>query len=452
MLDLFYKKRLKEDLEGWVDRGWVTSTGAASILEAVETSDGRWRLPFVLGGIGVACIALAFAAFIAANWGGIPKYVKLGGIAVTIVAAHFLAAWAAGAGRKGIADLATAFATLIFVGGMALVGQIYHLPSDWPGGAFLVCLGALAAAWMTGSRASLIVAAAAALTWQFGRSDIGTPELGESLIGLALLAVILLHPVAYPNRLSRWAAISLLLVTYGRWLADTTDWISASEDLVFSIMVLGAAGLAAIMVQLGQVADLIVKWSSSYPQYGHGRWLMLRSLQDVGFALLAILLVGVLLASGEFEDASVLTALRAAPVAAVLLPAVLLGAIGFLLSFKTGKAVTFFGAVLMALAAIVLPVVIPNVLLAAALVLAGLIGTSLLGTVYNHAFWSLCGYAGLAAAALWLLYETVGTLLGQSLFFLVAGVFLIVMAYVATRLLRRQAARTAPKRDGEAPA
>lgn len=446
MLDLFYKKRLKEDLEGWVDQGWVSSEAAAHILEATETSDGGRRLPMVLGGIGVVCIALALAAFIAANWGGIPKNLKLAGIAIMILAAHGLAAWAAQSGRKGVADLATAFATLVFVGGMALVGQIFHLPEDWPGGAFLVCLGGLAAAWMTGSKASLIVAAAAAITWQVGRADFGEALPGESLIGLALLAVILLHPVAYPARLSRWAAISLLLVTYGRWLADTGERLSGGDDLGFAMVLLGGAGLAATMIQLGQVADLAVKWSSYYPQRSHGKWLMLRALQDVGFALLSGVLVFLLIALSEFEDAPVRAALATAPVAAVAFPAVLMCVIGLLLSYKTGKSMSFFAAILAALVAVAVSLMVPNVLLTAALVLAALIGLSMVGTLYNIVFWSLCAYAGLTAVLLWLLQVTIGSLLGQSLFFLVAGLLLLVMAWFATRLLRR---RKPPETPGE---
>ncbi|WP_417672258.1 DUF2157 domain-containing protein, partial [Roseibium sp.] len=123
MLDYFYHKRLRQDLETWNAKGWVTTDGASRILATLEEGDGRSRIPMVLGGIGVVCIALAIAAFIAANWGGIPRMAKLIGIALCVGGAHMLAARAASTGRRGIADLATAFATLVFVGGMALVGQ-----------------------------------------------------------------------------------------------------------------------------------------------------------------------------------------------------------------------------------------------------------------------------------------------------------------------------------------
>lgn len=450
MLDVFYKRRLKHDLETWVERGWVGSAGAAHILEEISTGDGRSRLPMVLGGIGVVCIALALAAFIAANWGGIPKYVKLAGIVAMILAAHGLAAWASNTGRKGVADLATAFATLVFVGGMALVGQIFHLPADWVGGAFLVCLGALAAAWITGSRASLIVAAVAAISWQVGRHDYGVLTVQQNLVGLALLVAVFPHPVVYPNRLTRWAAMSLLLVTYGKWLMDTVDIFRHGDDTYTAIVILAGAGLSACLIQLGQVADLAVKWSGDAPQKSHGRWLMLMSMQDVGFAILSAILALVLVMQSDLENARLLEAAMSPPAAAVLLLALVLCAIGLLLSFKTGKARSFFAGILVALVAVILPIAMQNIILVSALVLAALVGLSLIGTLYNNAFWTLCAYAGLTAVVLWLLDETIGSLLGQSVFFLIAGLLLLGMAYVVTRVLRRQRASAQPDAGGEA--
>jgi uncharacterized membrane protein len=84
-----------------------------------------------------------------------------------------------------------------------------------------------------------------------------------------------------------------------------------------------------------------------------------------------------------------------------------------------------------------MPVLSANILVLAAFVLAALIGLCALGTWYNNRFWMLCAYLGLTAVALWLLQVTIGSLLGQSLFFLVAGVLLLGMALWLARLMRR---------------
>ncbi len=446
MFDWGYKKRLKDDLEDWVEKGWVSASGAAAILKHQEQDDGRSRLPMALAGIGMVCVALALFAFIAANWGAIPKAAKLAGIAVLVAASHFAAAYAAARGRKGLADLVTGFATLVFVGGMALVGQIFHLPSDWAGGAFLICLGGLAAAWMTGSKTSLVVAAGAAIFWQVMRSDVGDPSLTETLIGLVLLVAVFVHPVLHPARLSRWAALSLLWVTYGRWFAETADFVHSSDDYAVTMALAGFGGLAALLMEIDAIADLFVKWSSQTPARSHGTWLMTRSMQDVGFLVLCVMIVVALIAIPEFNEDLPVRGLLSLP---ALLPfglAILLCCAGLLLSFKTAKSRALFGATGFALLAVVLPVATINVLILAAVSLAALIGLCALGTWYNNRYWMLCAYLGLTAVALWLLEVTIGSLLGQSIFFLVAGVLLLGVALWLARLLRR------PAKAGPAPA
>jgi len=450
MFDASYQKRLRQDLEVWRAEGWVSEEGAAKILADIDDGDGRSRLPMVLGGIGIVCVALALAAFIAANWDGIGKVEKLVGIVVLVLGSHVLAArWAAG-GRKGIADLATAFATLTFVGGMALVGQIFHLPADWTGGTLLVCFGALAAAWLAGSRASLLVAAVAAITWQINRGEVGEVTLTSDLVGLALLVAIAVHPAVFPLRPSRWAVVTLMAVTYGRWLADTGEQLGVSDGTGVAMAILSLMAFSTVLLQIGAVADLYVKWCSDYPDRSQGRWMLLLCFQDFGVALLTAAVVASLFLIGEVGPADTGSALLLLPVAVPLVLTVLLNAAGFLLSFATPKARGLFGAALVAGLAACTPLLLSNIILASALCLAGLIALSLMGTLYKNTFWMLCGYAGLTIVLLWLLYETVGSLLGQAVFFLVAGLMLLGLALLAGRLLKRAKPKSAPVVEGGA--
>ncbi|MEM5584620.1 DUF2157 domain-containing protein [Roseibium sp. AS2] len=451
MFDWTYRKRLKDDLEIWVANGWVPSEGAAAILRDQEQDDGRSRLPMALAGIGMVCVALAIFAFVAANWEAIPKAVKLAGIAVLVVGSHLLAASAATRGRKGISDLATGFATLVFVGGMALVGQIFHLPSDWAGGAFLVVVGGLAAAWLTGSKTSLVVACAAAVTWQVTRSDIGASDPMLDLVGLAFLVAVAGHAIIHPARLSRWAAISLLWVTYGRWFADTADLLGDGDDAISAMALVGAGGLAAILLQLDPVADLFVKWSSGRPLRRHGHWLMTRSLQDAGLLVLCALTVLALVLQPEFHGDDYIRGLLAMPGLLPLGGAVLLCATGLLLSFKSAKSMALFAAAGLVLLALLAPLATASVPVRAAMCLAALTALCALGTWYNNRAWMLCAYLGLTAVALWLLQVTIGSLLGQSVFFLIAGLLLLAMALWLARLMRRgPSAAGSPAQDREA--
>ncbi|WP_420411417.1 DUF2157 domain-containing protein [Roseibium sp.] len=438
MFDWAYKKRLRDDLEEWVGKGWLSPDGAAAILRDQEQEDGRSKLPMALAGIGMVCVALALFAFIAANWGLIPKTIKLVGIAVLVIGANLLAAEAAKRGRSGLSDLATGFATLVFVGGMALVGQIFHLPSDWAGGALLVCLGALAAAWLTGSITSLVVAALAAVSWQTSRMWFEASSTTDTLISIALLATVFLHPFIYPARISRFAAIALLLVTYGRWFGEIAERLPGGDDAVGAMVLAGFGGLFATMIQAGPIGDLFVKWSSYKPVKTHAHWLMLRALQDVGFMMLCALVFLAMIAAPEFDDTMHLSGALALPAILPLTAAILLCIAGLLLSFKTEKSLALFAAVGLGLIACLIPILLPNILVVSALCLAALIGFCALGTWYNNRFWMLCAYLALTAVALWLLEVTIGSLLGQSVFFLVAGVVLLGMALWLGRLLRRK--------------
>lgn len=439
MFDLIYMRRLQGDLESWVAKGWVTTETAGMILASARQKDGRLKLPMALAGIGVICIALALAAFIAANWGAIPKAVKLIGIAIGVAGSHMTAAYAARRGKQGIADLATAFATLVFVGGLALIGQIFHLPQDWPGGAFIVCLGGLAAAWIAGSRGSLVVAAIALASWQFSRSEFGGLDAEATLFGGLLTLVILLHPVAYPNWVSRWAALFLCYITFGRWLVDL-DLSGRTGELAG---VLGLAGFSACLVLGGLALERAVERGLTARLRKDGALLLARTAQEIGIGVLTL---GVVISlTNAFDSGPVLlvSVATSLPVIVTVIPAAVLGGLAVYWSGKDLKGLLACGAAGACTLAIALAALLPGQpVLVAAISLAATIAVSAAGITARVPFWTLSGHLGLTAVVLWLLEETIGSLLGQSVFFLVAGVVLLIMALVIVRIFRRTAKST----------
>lgn len=444
-----YLKQLETDLARWAAKGWIDAEGLAQIRAEIGEAPSGWsRLPALFAGIGTICLALAVSAFVAANWEAIPRVVKLVGIAALLLAAHGFAAAMAARGRRAVADLATMFATLVFVCGLALVGQIYHLPSDWPGGALLVASGALAAAWLCGSRASLVAAAAASLAWLWWIGDPPRPTWAQVAIALALLLACLLHVARMTSFAGRWSVLLLFAGIYG-WLFAAwleANYLLSSSDMEVSILPMGTA-FGALLAVWGYVLSGAEQGAAEHLVAGRRADLAALAQSASGFGILVLVGTVVLtLVIGFTETASDEVAgelLQVWPLHLTL--AVMLAGLVWQGVASPGsrplRAVA--AAAVLAIACPLLLIFLPgDTVLLAALTLAALVAVSAAGSAASLSAWSFSGNFGLAAALLFLLYETVGSLLGQAVFFFVAGLLLVAVAIVSARRLRKRAATT----------
>ncbi|WP_374449698.1 DUF2157 domain-containing protein, partial [Stella sp.] len=253
MFDRYYLRRLDADLETWAAHGWVTEAGAAEIRRHVEAGAGRRTLPGVLGALGALLIAASLFAFVAANWDGVPRLGKVG-LVYLLLAGTVAGAWAmARAGLRMGADAAATMATLVFAGGVALVGQMYHLPADWPGGGLYIAIGAMAAAFLARARGALVVACAALGTWTFGRL-VETDQASHPAFWIAFVLVAWLA-ASRPGALSRHSVVLLLAGHLGTWIM-TVPLPSVGGDGEWSRAAL-ATGLAAATAAIGFALRLL---------------------------------------------------------------------------------------------------------------------------------------------------------------------------------------------------
>ncbi len=447
-----YRKLVEADLTRWSQRGWIGAEGLGHIRKELEAGQGAaarqaaGRLPALLAGIGTLCLALAVAAFVAANWEAIPRPVKLAGIAVLLLGAHGFAAAMAARGRTGIADLATMFATLVFVSGLSLVGQMYHLPVDWAGGALLVAAGALAAAWICGSRASLAVGAIAAITWLAWIGDPPRPTPPQTAIALTLLALTAGHVLRLTSFAGRWLVLLQATSVYGWLLAALLEarFTLSSSDMEFAALP-AFAGFGAALVAWGGV--LAPRAEGLAGRAGEGARRLAGSADTYGLLLLAgMALLALMLGFFDALDRGVAAGdlLSVWPLWLTLVLA--MAGLAAMLARAPGERATqtLAGAVLLMLACPLALILAPEArVVLAALVLAAMVATSAAGSLGERRGWSATGNLGIALALLFLLYVTVGSLLGQSVFFLVAGVVLVAVAVVVARRMRRGRAGTA---------
>jgi uncharacterized membrane protein len=409
-----YRQRLEADLIKWVADGVISGDVAQSIRKARFGEEAVSRLPGIFAMLGALMLAASVSAFVAANWQEIPRLVRLVGILALIAACFPIALQL---GRRGIpwgADAAVTFATLCFGAGVALVGQMYHLPSDWPAGAMLVAIGAVIAAALTGKSGPLVVGFAAMTAWSFGRfDDAHWREIHWSF--LLLFVPGLLLALGRENRLVAHTAVLALSV----WLATlllphsrpSTVFILVDGGLAFSVAYI-ATGLLALDRDWPAAIRAPLPWGAW--TFGimlcceiglvlEGSTLSVHGIDThvypaYGAALVSLAALAVL----ARERAKGALMISAACVIGLLIPLLFLSAVGGML--------------------VSIAVLVSAVMLIAGGLLAGL------------RTFVVVGYAVFGVSILILLWRTVGTLLGQSLFFLVAGVVLLGLALGARRL------------------
>ncbi len=420
MLTGSYRKRLEADLGRWVGEGLIAPESAATIRRSLAQEGGGFKLPALIGLFGGLLIASSVSAFVAANWEEIPRVAKLVMILLGLAGALGISARLESRGSTGGADAAATCGALIFGAGVALVGQMYHLPTDWQGGALLVALGALIVAFLLRSNGALVIAIVAIGCWAGGRWDEGESK-AHLLFWLPFLPALWLAATRHNRLVHHVAALALL-----GWFA-TLPGQPAFLRFDYGLLAYGLA-VSALFVALGALAldrggpglltaflpwgliGLILSLNVELIRIldpGEARPGTAHSLNYFAYALALPAVVGFGLLARERRFA---WPLAAALVMSLLVPVL----------FWSGGAVSMAGKIVVA-----------------ALILSIAIGIVVAGAGGGVRRLSIAGSLLFAIAVVTLLWQTIGTLLDQSLFFLVGGAALIAIASGMRRLLAK---------------
>ena len=125
-----YKARLTKDLDRWIAAGLAPAANREAMLAAV--ADGR-RIDAsaALAVIGGLLLGAAAIAFVAANWGAIPRLPRFALILGLFLAVIGAAAWAGkGDARPLLRNTLLAVAALIYAAAIGLTGQIFDIAGD----------------------------------------------------------------------------------------------------------------------------------------------------------------------------------------------------------------------------------------------------------------------------------------------------------------------------------
>ncbi|HVR84605.1 MAG TPA: DUF2157 domain-containing protein, partial [Planctomycetota bacterium] len=137
-----FHKRLESLLKAAIDRkilGPEAADALRSLAQEQVKEGGALTLASVLGWLGGGAVVLGIMLLIGSNWDGIPDLVKIGGFLILLGGTH---AVGFGITRSGLPYERTA-ASFHFIGGglflagIGLIAQIYHLSGRPPNGVLL---------------------------------------------------------------------------------------------------------------------------------------------------------------------------------------------------------------------------------------------------------------------------------------------------------------------------
>lgn len=224
-----YKARLTKDVDEWVAAGLVPAENRQAILDRVS-EERRVDASAALAVIGALLLGAAAIAFVAANWGAIPRLPRFGLIVGLFLAVAGGGAWAARAQRPLLSNTLLAVAALVYAAAIGLTGQIFDIAGD-PQRALRSA--GLAAALLTlagRSSAAGVVALALLGFGEFaGRFDGGESRwlIFAAPVGMALAWLWNSKPLAHASALALVVGLVALMSMYERWGA-TSLLISAA--------------------------------------------------------------------------------------------------------------------------------------------------------------------------------------------------------------------------------
>ncbi len=168
-----FAKDLRRESADWVGRGIVSAEQRERLLELYPGGVGEHGEPpsrflVVLSTVGGLLVALGVILVIASNWERIGDWAKIGGLLVLLVGAY-AGGWALkvrpGAQHPRTGEALLMVGTILFLAGIALVSQIFHLNARPASGLLIWWLGIVFVPLLTGSRGAQLVSLVAFLSW-----------------------------------------------------------------------------------------------------------------------------------------------------------------------------------------------------------------------------------------------------------------------------------------------
>lgn len=162
-----FEERLSQESAEWVGEGLVTAAQRTALLERHPATGGGGRFVAILGAVGGGLLLAGVCLLISANWQELGDWVKIGAL-VVLLAGSYVAGWRLKIAPGRYPRTGDAFFMLaagLFMAGIALVSQVFHLNSRPATGVFTWWLGIVAVPWLVRSKGAQAVSLLAFLVW-----------------------------------------------------------------------------------------------------------------------------------------------------------------------------------------------------------------------------------------------------------------------------------------------
>lgn len=162
-----FEERLRQESADWVGEGLVTAAQRTALLERHPLAAGGGRFVAILGVVGGGLLLAGVCLLISANWQELGDWVKIVALASLLTGAY-VAGWKLKVSPGRYPKTGDAFFMLaagLFLAGITLVSQVFHLNSRPATGVLVWWLGIVAMPWLVRSKGAQAVSLLAFLVW-----------------------------------------------------------------------------------------------------------------------------------------------------------------------------------------------------------------------------------------------------------------------------------------------
>jgi uncharacterized membrane protein len=155
------------DIQKLQELGFITDEQERRIIDHFKLKEDGNRFLVIISFVGAVLVAAGIVLLIAANWDAIPRGIKLGAGLTLMLGTHAGGWWLREVKQsyRKTGEALHLLGSLLFLGNIALVGQIYHLSTRPPNAFLLWWAGIAALPWMLRSKAQHLLALLAFGLW-----------------------------------------------------------------------------------------------------------------------------------------------------------------------------------------------------------------------------------------------------------------------------------------------